>query len=154
MPWVSTVSPSIPREDPWIHTALKTLLQPYQGWNHVPFVEETGQDRQGHKVHRLRGDGGTYDIGFQSLSGAMEPDMTCSMSAMTTAHTWTPGSAIQCNTTRRRYHNLSCRRRDPGKLVWEKTLQRLWVRIISPMLPGLAFALDGPDEKSQKGTWV
>jgi pyruvate ferredoxin oxidoreductase beta subunit len=50
-------------------------------------LRKQGKLKKEMKFIAFGGDGGTYDIGFQALSGAMERGHSCSTSAMTTART-------------------------------------------------------------------
>jgi len=58
---------------PWMHSAFETRLPTASGIGDMyRSLRKQGSSKE-HEVHRLRrADGGTYDIGFQALSGAME----------------------------------------------------------------------------------
>jgi len=59
-------------EDPWIHNAFENAAATLSGVEAMYRSLKSREDRKEIKFVAFGGDGGTYDIGFQSLSGAME----------------------------------------------------------------------------------
>ena len=69
----SCIYPYSSWEDPYIHTAFENAAATCSGVEAAyRFMKKNGTLAPTYKFITFGGDGGTYDIGFQSLSGAME----------------------------------------------------------------------------------
>lgn len=71
---VSSIYPYTSSGMPWLHTAFETAAANASGIESaLKILKKKGKLTQEHiDVIAIAGDGGTYDIGFQSLSGALE----------------------------------------------------------------------------------
>ena len=71
---VSSIYPYTSWGIPWLHTAFETAAANASGIESaLKILKKKGKLTQEHiDVIAIAGDGGTYDIGFQSLSGALE----------------------------------------------------------------------------------
>jgi pyruvate ferredoxin oxidoreductase beta subunit len=69
----TTIYPSTAWKVPWIHTAFENVAATIAGVESAyKALEKTGRIKEDIKFVAFAGDGGTYDIGLQSLSGALE----------------------------------------------------------------------------------
>ena len=71
---VSSIYPYSSWGTPWLHTAFETAAANASGIEAaIKVMKRKGKLKQDHvDVIAIAGDGGTYDIGFQALSGALE----------------------------------------------------------------------------------
>ncbi len=71
---VSSIYPYTSWSTPWLHTAFETAAANASGIEAaLKILKKKGKLKQEHvDVIAFAGDGGTYDIGFQALSGALE----------------------------------------------------------------------------------
>ena len=69
----STIYPYSSWAVPWIHTAFENAAATISGVEAAyQYLKRTGKTKEDVKFVAFGGDGGTYDIGLQSLSGALE----------------------------------------------------------------------------------
>ena len=124
---------------PWMHSAFENAAATASGHrDHVPFAPEKGKAQaRTMKFIAFGGDGGTYDIGFQALSGAMERghqllyicyDNGAYMNTGIQRSSATPFGAD--TTTQPGGLQRSRENRSAGR-----TLPALWPRTTSPMRP-------------------
>ena len=82
----STIFPYTAWRCGYIHNAFENAAATLSGVETAyRSLRKQGKINREVKFIAFGGDGGTYDIGLQSLSGAMERGTICSISAMTTA---------------------------------------------------------------------
>ena len=90
-------------------------------------LKRKGKVTETFKFITFGGDGGTYDIGIQSLSGAMERGHDMVYVCYDNGAYMNTGSEVVCHTEVCKYHHFTVGKVLPGKMQYRKDLAGCWL---------------------------
>lgn len=130
----TSIYPYTAWKTPWIHTAFENAAATASGIEAMMrFYEKQGKLKERPDIIAFTGDGGTYDIGFQALSGAFERGhnylhvLYDNEAYMNTGIQRSGGTPHAAWTTTSQVGKVI-----PGKLEWKKPIARIMVEHNAP----------------------